>query len=109
MSDRLTDTRPGEPAEQVDTYFSHPARDFAATDEALRIRSIDQENFVTYKGPKLDATTKTRREIDGLERKLGNEKFVERAPAAVVAENRSRLAAYREREARLEESLSRLD
>jgi adenylate cyclase class 2 len=50
--------------EQVDRYYAHPARDFAATDEALRIRRVGEENFVTYKGPKLDRTTKTRREIE---------------------------------------------
>ena len=49
---------------QVDTYYAHPGRDFAATDEALRIRRVGNENFMTYKGPKLDATTKTRREIE---------------------------------------------
>lgn len=49
---------------QVDRYFNHPARDFATTDEALRIRSVGDDNFVTYKGPKSDATTKTRREIE---------------------------------------------
>ncbi len=49
---------------QVDTYYAHPNRDFAATDEALRIRRVGESNFVTYKGPKLDATTKTRREIE---------------------------------------------
>jgi len=53
-----------EAVEQVDTYFSHPARDFGQTDEALRIRQIGDANRVTYKGPKLDATTKTRREIE---------------------------------------------
>ena len=52
------------PLEQVDQYFAHPARDFARTDEALRIRRVGEQNFVTYKGPKLDATTKTRREIE---------------------------------------------
>jgi adenylate cyclase class 2 len=45
-------------------YFAHPARDFARTDEALRIRRAGSSAFVTYKGPKIDATTKTRREID---------------------------------------------
>jgi adenylate cyclase class 2 len=49
---------------QVDRYFAHPARDFAQTDEALRIRSIGARNLVTYKGPKLDAHTKTRQEIE---------------------------------------------
>lgn len=54
-----------EPAiEQVDSYFAHPARDFGQTDEALRMRRTGSKNFVTYKGPRIDATTKTRREID---------------------------------------------
>lgn len=50
--------------QQVDMYYSHPNRDFAATDEALRIRRVGESNFITYKGPKLDETTKTRREIE---------------------------------------------
>jgi len=33
-------------------------------DEALRIRVVGDKSFVTYKGPKLDKTTKTRREIE---------------------------------------------
>jgi adenylate cyclase, class 2 len=53
-----------EPQLQVDRYFNHPSRDFAGTDEALRIRQVGELNYVTYKGPKLDATTKTRREIE---------------------------------------------
>lgn len=52
------------PTREVDLYYAHPARDFAATDEALRIRRRGEEGFITYKGPKIDATTKTRREID---------------------------------------------
>ena len=52
------------PETQVDRYFAHPARDFAQTDEALRIRQIGQKNFVTYKGPKLDSSTKSRRELE---------------------------------------------
>jgi adenylate cyclase, class 2 len=54
----------GDLRSEVDVYFSHPARDFAQTDEALRIRRKDTSNFITYKGPKIDATTKTRHEID---------------------------------------------
>src|SRR3954468_18985093 len=50
--------------EQSDQYFAHPCRDFAKTDEALRIRKVEAKAFVTYKGPKLDTTTKTRREIE---------------------------------------------
>jgi adenylate cyclase class 2 len=50
--------------EQLDHYFNHPSRDFAQTDEAIRLRQVGQSNFITYKGPKVDATTKTRREIE---------------------------------------------
>jgi adenylate cyclase, class 2 len=49
---------------QVDSYFGHPCHDFARTDEALRLRQVGHYNCLTYKGPKLDATTKTRREIE---------------------------------------------
>ncbi len=52
------------PEEQVDCYFNHPARDFAQTDEAVRLRQTGGQNVITYKGPKLDAATKTRREIE---------------------------------------------
>jgi len=60
-----------------DTYFNMPKklRNFYKTDEALRIRksvefNINKTNdqrileFLTYKGPKFDDTTKTRKEID---------------------------------------------
>ncbi|GAB6102609.1 class IV adenylate cyclase [Thermococcus atlanticus] len=53
---------------QEDLYFQHPCRDFAETDEALRIRikkfNGHFEAFLTYKGPKLDRISKTRREIE---------------------------------------------
>ncbi len=52
------------PQTEADRYFAHPAKDFARTDEALRVRRKGAANYVTYKGPKVDATTKTRREID---------------------------------------------
>ncbi|HEY2893105.1 MAG TPA: class IV adenylate cyclase [Pirellulales bacterium] len=54
----------GSPLEQVDLYFAHPARDFAETDEAFRLRREGEANWFTYKGPKLDRTTKTRHEIE---------------------------------------------
>lgn len=46
-----------------DAYYGHPARDFAATDEALRLSRRADRLELTYKGPKLDARTKTRKEI----------------------------------------------
>lgn len=47
----------------TDIYFRSPVRDFAATDEALRIRIKDDGAYLTYKGPKLDSETKTRLEL----------------------------------------------
>lgn len=49
---------------QSDTYFAAPYRDFAKTDEALRIRSLDGRAVLTYKGPKLDKVSKTREELE---------------------------------------------
>lgn len=53
-----------EVRDDVDSYFNAPDRDFAKTDEALRVRQIGSRNFVTYKGPRIDAKTKTRSEIE---------------------------------------------
>ncbi|MFX0136042.1 MAG: class IV adenylate cyclase, partial [Candidatus Hodarchaeota archaeon] len=61
-----------------DTYFNMPKglRDFKKTDEALRLRkaiefnkndkTMEQtiNNYLTYKGKKIDNSTKTREEID---------------------------------------------
>lgn len=49
---------------QTDTYYAHPVRDFAKTDEALRIRRDEGGPVVTYKGPKVDPQTKTREEVE---------------------------------------------
>ena len=54
----------GDVEEHRDTYFNHPARDFAETDEAFRIRSIGDGNRLTYKGPLVDKQTKTRQEVE---------------------------------------------
>lgn len=56
-----------EPAGEVvqeDAYLAHPARDFAVSNEALRLRRIGAENRITYKGPRLGGPTKTREEIE---------------------------------------------
>jgi adenylate cyclase class 2 len=46
-----------------DIYFSAPCRDFRKSDEALRIRIKEEGARLTYKGPKLDEITKSRREL----------------------------------------------
>jgi len=46
-----------------DLYFNSPLRDFRFSDEALRIRIKEEGARLTYKGPKLDKTTKSRLEM----------------------------------------------
>lgn len=46
-----------------DIYFNSPVRDFKGSDEALRIRIKDEGARLTYKGPKLDSETKSRKEL----------------------------------------------
>ena len=63
--------------EQVDTYYDAPDRDFATTDEALRVRverplgddatsrdGTGERTLLTYKGPLVDDDSKTRREAE---------------------------------------------
>lgn len=56
--------------QQTDVYFNAPDRDFRKTDEALRLRTVvtlldgAAQTLVTYKGPKLDKTSSTRRELE---------------------------------------------
>jgi adenylate cyclase class 2 len=88
---------------QRDTYYDAPHEEFVETDEALRIRRVrhdpartdgDRETLVTYKGPLVDADSKTRREhetpvgdgetMDDLLCALGFE------PVAVVEKERDR-------------------
>jgi adenylate cyclase class 2 len=45
-----------------DLYFNSPLCDFKESDEALRIRIKEEGARLTYKGPKLDKTTKSRLE-----------------------------------------------
>ncbi len=48
---------------ESDLYLNHPSRDFARTDEALRLRETEGQIYLTYKGPKIDRITKTREEL----------------------------------------------
>jgi len=50
--------------DQRDEYFNHPCRDFGVTDEAFRLRTCNGRLELTYKGPRLDAVTKTREELE---------------------------------------------
>ena len=63
---RLRDWGAGVVADhaEADHYLNAPDRDFARTDEAFRLRRIGEQNLLTYKGPRHDATSKTRTEIE---------------------------------------------
>lgn len=109
-----TDTTPTHIVQQVDTYYDAPHRNFAETDEALRIREEtdgskteggetsgerakgEETTQLTYKGPLVDDASKTREEsetvvdsretMDSILRSLGF------SPAAVVEKEREQYA-----------------
>lgn len=94
---------------QEDTYYNAPDRDFAATDEAFRVRqetdrhegaggdgdvSGDERTLLTYKGPLVDDSSKTREEA---ETRVADEKAIREilaglgySPAATVRKERDR-------------------
>lgn len=95
---------------QEDTYYDAPSRDFAETDEALRVRNqrsvqdepgeeeqpASQEITLTYKGPLVDAASKTRKEAqtaveseDGIKAILA---ALDYEPAETVHKRRERYA-----------------
>lgn len=93
--------------EERDIYFAHPVRDFAATDEAFRVREVKRlrgrpgtvypvNTYITYKGPKIDPLSKTREEInlDIGEAKTARDIF-ERLGFRPVQEVRKRRTVYR--------------
>ncbi|NOZ76945.1 MAG: class IV adenylate cyclase [Euryarchaeota archaeon] len=81
---------------QRDVYFAHPKRDFAETDEALRMREAGGRFFLTYKGPKLDRETKTREEFEVEVFDAGNaEEILHRLGFRRVLEVRKTRESYR--------------
>jgi len=92
------DAAPEGTITQVDTYYDAPHRDFAETDEALRVRrettDRDERVALTYKGPLIDEDSKSREEhetavddpiaAEGILDGLGFE------PAATVEKERER-------------------
>ena len=88
---------------QVDTYYDAPHREFAETDEALRLRREteleDDEALITttkmtYKGPLVEAESKTREEhetgVDDGEAAAGILDGLGFEPAATVEKERER-------------------
>lgn len=98
---------PIDTVRQVDTYFDAPTRDFAETDEALRLRRegaqvaeggpddhIDRDGddaggeraLLTYKGPKVDRDSKTRLEHEtGVEDAAAMREILEGVGCAAAA------------------------
>ncbi len=80
---------------EEDTYYQHPCRDFAETDEALRLRRSNGRAELTYKGPKrlLPGGAKTREEETArIEDAEAMHRILERLgfrPVAVVRKERS--------------------
>ncbi|WP_424018537.1 class IV adenylate cyclase [Halorientalis pallida] len=104
VRDRLAelDAEPLGTVEQVDTYFDAPHRDFAATDEALRLREErDSDGAITeltYKGPLVEAESKTREEIESevadRERVQAIFESLGFSPAATVEKERTRFRVH---------------
>jgi len=59
---RMLGFLPGDKLVENDRYYNAPDRDFAKTDEALRIRQVEDSSLLTYKGPKLGEKGKVRKE-----------------------------------------------
>jgi len=87
-----------ESRRQVDTYYDAPHRSFAETDEALRIRreeesDSDEVTKLTYKGPLVEAASKTREEhetvVDDDEALQGVLAGLGFEPAATVKKDRT--------------------
>lgn len=54
----------GKLVREEDIYFTSEMRDFKKRDEAFRIRRRDDQAVVTYKGPKIDQVSMTRKELE---------------------------------------------
>ena len=98
VTDRLAelDAVPRGTVTQVDTYYDAPDRNFAETDEALRVRrernGDDERTLLTYKGPLVDSASKSREEaetevadVDAVREILGSLGY---DPAATVRKER---------------------
>jgi adenylate cyclase class 2 len=92
------DAIPGGTVRQVDTYYDAPHRDFAETDEALRVREEvtehDESTAITYKGPLIDDSSKSREEhqtrVQNRDAIEGILEGLEFEPAATVEKERER-------------------
>lgn len=84
---------------QTDTYYEAPHRDFATSDEALRVRREEPKDgagrtHLTYKGPLVESASKTRSEaetvVDDGDALRGILEGIGFDPAATVTKRRRR-------------------
>ncbi len=84
--------RRGKTSRERDLYLNHPARDFRTTDEALRLRQVNETVILTYKGPKVGTMSKTRREeevaVESFEKTLTILKLLGFIPSGTVEKER---------------------
>ncbi len=82
--------------EQKDTYLSHPNRNLAANDEALRVREEGGRCWLTYKGPKRGGSVKVREELEvGFQSREALLELFERLGFLAVAQVCKRRRVYR--------------
>ena len=79
-----------------DIYYNHPGRDFRITDEAFRIRVMNERYRITYKGPKIGGRSKTRFEAEiGIDDPDGMAVILERLGFTKTGEVVKKRALYR--------------
>ena len=100
---------PDGSAEERDIYYNAPHRDFARTDEALRVRYSDATCTLTYKGPRRrDFALKAREEINcGVARGEAIEGIIQALGFSRVAEVKKSREYFRFRRATI--SLDRVE
>jgi valyl-tRNA synthetase len=102
---RFTLSVEGETAPKVEGFA---ARAVVAGDIEVVVPLADVVDIGAEKTRLEKDLAKARKDAEGLERKLGNASFVERAPAEVVEENRARLAETKATATRLEAAIAAL-
>jgi len=99
VRDRLASlhAEPLESVEERDVYYNAPDRDFADTDEALRVRYAGGRVIITYKGPKIrEFGLKAREEFNTMvESGEDFEKMLDRLGFRRTLEVRKRREYYR--------------
>src|SRR5690625_3836103 len=80
----------------------------ALEDSTANLQLADVINIEAERGRLSKALAKIRKEANGMERKLANEKFLAKAPEQVIEEQRERLAASQAEAAKIEAAIERL-